>query len=221
MKYFLVEAEASTYGVKLHCQIQKLYLIMILLLPCLQDCTTITWITKIMIPNNIQTRWADLQKEQQELISTLSKYSNERLNQKPADGGWSPMEVIQHLIVSEIGTLNYIQKKLSFNPKFKKAGLLQDIKSGFYNVFFRLPFKVKAPIKALTDFPEYSDFEETTKNWDNLRTDFKTLLDNLDDSLWDKQVFNHPVIGRISIYHTVAFFYEHQHRHIKQILKQF
>jgi hypothetical protein len=174
-----------------------------------------------MIPNNIQTRWADLQKEQQDLIKELSKYTNERLNQKPANGGWSPMEVIQHLMVSEIGTLNYIQKKLSFNPKLKQSGLLQDVKSGLYNRFFRLPIKVKAPIKVLTDFPEYSDFEETITNWNNSRADFKKLLDNFDDSLWDKQVFNHPVIGRISISHTVAFFYEHQHRHIKQILKQF
>lgn len=174
-----------------------------------------------MIPNNVQNRWEAVQQEQQDLIKTLSKYSNERLNQQPTDGGWSPMQVIQHLIVSEVGSLNYIQKKLNFNPKFKKSGLLQDVKSGLYNIFFRLPIKVKAPIKALTDFPAFSDFEETVEKWNDSRTDFKKMLDELDDSLWDKQIFNHPIIGRISIYHTLSFFYEHQHRHIKQILRQF
>lgn len=174
-----------------------------------------------MIPQNVQERWETLEEEQQQLIKTLSKYSNERLNQKPADGGWSPMEVIQHLIVAEKGSFSYIQKKLSFNPKFKKVGLLQDLKSGLYTLLFRMPIKVKAPIKSLTEFPAFSDFEETIEKWNASRVDFKNLLNNFDDSLWDKQVFNHPVIGRISMNHTVAFFYEHQRRHIKQILNQF
>jgi uncharacterized damage-inducible protein DinB len=174
-----------------------------------------------MIPQNVQERWETLEKEQQQLIKTLSKYSNERLNQKPTDGGWSPMEVIQHLIIAETGTLKYIQKKLSFNPKLEKSGLTQNLKYLGFKIFFRSSIKIKAPVKAIIIFPEFSDFEETIDEWYQARKDFKNWLQNVPDSLWDKQIFKHPIMGRISINHTVSFFYEHQRRHIKQILKQF
>ncbi len=173
-----------------------------------------------MIPNNVQNRWKNLQKEQQELLEKLSKHSNEQLNKKPADGGWSPMEVIQHLVIAETGTLKYIQKKLSFDPKLEKTGFIQTMKYLLFVVFFRSPIKIKAPVKAIAEFPDFADFTATTNEWNEARVEFENWLQKAPDTLWDKQVFKHPLMGRISINHTVAFFYEHQRRHIKQILRQ-
>ena len=56
-------------------------------------------------------------------MDQLAAYSDEQLNTKPADGGWSPIQVLHHLLLVEEGTLAYVRKKLSFNPTLEKTGL--------------------------------------------------------------------------------------------------
>lgn len=170
-----------------------------------------------MIPNNVQNRFNKIEEDKLQLIKELSKYSNEELNKKPADGGWSPMQVIQHLIESESGSLKYMQKKLSFNPTLETTSFVNDLKFFAFKIFFRSPIKVKAPKGVSSDLPEFSDFKTTIKTWDESRQILKKWLENTDDNLWDKCIFKHPVLGRISLNHTLGFHDEHLRRHTKQI----
>ena len=170
-----------------------------------------------MIPKIIQIKFDKIEKDRFILKQELSNYSNEQLNTKPRDGGWSPMQIIRHLIEAEEGTLKYIQKKLSFNPKLETTGFKQQIRFLIFQMVFRSPFKVKAPRGISEALPEYSDFEETMKIWEDNRQEFKLFLEHLDDNLWDKAIFKHPIMGRIAMPHTLGFFDEHIRRHKKQI----
>jgi hypothetical protein len=173
--------------------------------------------SKAMIPNNVTTKFEKIEKDRLTLIQELSKYSKEQLNKKPADGGWSPMQVLHHIIQAEHGSLLYIQKKLSFNPKLEKSGIINDFRFLIFKITFSLPFKVKAPAAIADNLPDYADLESTSKMWAESRQNLKIWLANVDDSIWNLQIFKHPFIGRISLFHTLGFFEEHAKRHTKQI----
>lgn len=170
-----------------------------------------------MIPKIVQTKFEKIEKDRIALQKELSAYSNEELNKKPADEGWSPMQVIQHLVESEDKILKYIQKKLTGNPILYKTGFKQQFRFLIFQMVFRSPIKVKAPKGISEDLPEYSDFQETMITWENNRKELKVFLENLDDNLWDKKIFRHPAMGRIAMPHTIGFFDEHLRRHTKQI----
>ena len=170
-----------------------------------------------MIPKVVQIKFDKIEKDRIALRQELSAYSNEQLNKNPENGGWSPMQVIQHVVESERDILKYMQKKLSHNPTLHKTGLKQNFRFLLFQIVFRSPIKVKAPKGVSEDLAEYSDFEEMMTDWENNRTELKSWLDNLDDNLWDKKIFRHPAMGRIAMPHTMGFFDEHLRRHMKQI----
>ena len=175
--------------------------------------------SKAMIPNNVLSKFEKIEKDRLALMQELSKYSDEQLNQKPADGGWSAIQILHHLIQAEHGSLLYIQKKLSFNPNLKKSGILNDIRFLIFKITFSFPFKIKAPAAIADNLPDFANFEATSKMWAESRQNLKKWLENADDYIWNLQIFKHPFIGRISIFHTLGFFEEHAKRHTKQIRK--
>lgn len=170
-----------------------------------------------MIPTNVTTKFEKIEKDRLALMQELSKYSEKQLNQKPADGGWSPIQILHHLIQAEQGSLFYIKKKLSFNPNLKKSGIINNIRFFIFKIVFSFPFKIKAPAVIADNLPDYADLESTSKMWAESRQNLKTWLANADNSVWDLEIFKHPFIGRISIFHTLGFFEEHAKRHTKQI----
>ncbi|NJO87222.1 MAG: hypothetical protein HC821_04295 [Lewinella sp.] len=52
-----------------------------------------------------------------DLGAALSQYDHLVLNRPAPGGGWSAMQCLQHLRLSEKGSQLYIQKKLSFDPQ--------------------------------------------------------------------------------------------------------
>lgn len=170
-----------------------------------------------MIPKDVQKKFDKLESDRKKLVQKLSIYSNDQLNKKNENGDWSPMQIIEHLIEAEAGSLKYMQKKLSFNPELETTGWKQSTRFLGFQMFFRSPIKVKAPKGVAEDLPDFSDFETTIERWEKERQILKIWLENTPDNLWDKCIFKHPVIGRLSIYHTLGFHDEHLRRHTKQI----
>lgn len=170
-----------------------------------------------MIPKNVQSKFETIEKDRLALLQELSKFSDEQLNQKPTDGGWSPIQVLHHLIQAEHGSLLYIEKKLSFNPNLDKSGIINDIRFLIFKIVFSFPFKIKAPAAVADNLPDYATLASTSKMWADSRQNLKKWLDNADDAVWNLAIFKHPFIGRLSIFHTLAFFEDHFKRHRKQI----
>jgi hypothetical protein len=108
---------------------------------------------------------------------------------------------------------------LSFDPKLEKSTIINDIRVLIFKITFSFPFKIKAPAAIADNLPDYADLKSTSKMWADGRQNLKKWLDNADDSIWNLQIFKHPFIGRLSIFHTLGFFGDHAKRHTKQIRK--
>ncbi|MEL7123613.1 MAG: DinB family protein [Bacteroidota bacterium] len=158
--------------------------------------------------------------ELDDLIEHLKAYSNEQLNHRPAEGVWSVIDVMHHLMRAEMLSHNYVKKKLSYGGTFKKAGLATSWRLFVLNTYLRLPIKFKAPeLVSQVHFPEKSDFNEVQGKWRTQRKSLLAFLEELPEEIFDKEIYKHPLAGRVTLGGMVDFFIAHFQRHRKQIYR--
>ena len=123
-------------------------------------------------------------------------------------------------MMSENYSLQYVKKKLSFNPELKNAGVKAAIRELALNTYLSSPFKWKAPEAISGDnLPDHETFWKTVQTWKNQRIELREFLETLPDELLKKEIYKHPFTGRISISGMLQFFNQHFNRHNKQIQK--
>lgn len=152
------------------------------------------------------------------LFTEITPLSDEILNRKPPGGGWSALQTIQHLILTEELSLAYVKKKLSFDPKLEPAGLTARGRGFLLWLYLNTPFKFKAPKNVGDDnLPDHSTLAEVQERWQKVRADWTDFFAQMPDNLTDKTLYKHPRAGRIGWPQMMAFFETHYHRHLKQI----
>ena len=133
---------------------------------------------------------------------------------------WSPVQVLHHLYVSEFGTTNYLNKKVSTTEPVPASGLRGFIASILLKRALRnQKKKFKAP-KILGDMPEKPNFDQLRKEYLDVRQEMRTVLSKFDKKMAKKAYFKHPIAGRLDIYQTLSFLEDHFQRHQEQIYQR-
>ena len=160
----------------------------------------------------------DLDHQLNQLVVDLKSYSHEDLNALPKEGGWSVIQIMHHVFLSEKYSLQYCQKKLSFSPTLKEAGVVSKLKSWLVQVYLNSPLKLKAP-KAIGSsvLPKEGSLEEVLDLWQNERTLLQQFIDELADEYVSKEIYKHPFGGRLSLEGMFDFFGAHFNNHVRQI----
>ena len=162
---------------------------------------------------------ARYEQEVEHLLSDLGSHDDALLNRKPAKGGWSAMQTMHHLILSEEGSLRYAQKKMNAPlEELGNAGIGSAWRAFLLWVSLTLPIKFKAPKGIDTEFlPENATFAETTARWRQIRAQWRAFLESLPEAYTRKTVYKHPRAGRLSWGGLIGFFRTHLRRHRKQM----
>lgn len=161
---------------------------------------------------------AAYQKNVEHLLHELSAFHDEVLNRPSAGGGWSAVQTIHHLILTEELSLGYIRKKLSFKTPVPKSGITTEVRSAALWFYLHLPLKFKAPKNVATEnLPQFSTFADTRDRWLRIRAEWTGFLEQLPPILINKAVYRHPFVGRLSWPGMLHFFQDHFKRHRKQI----
>lgn len=143
----------------------------------------------------------------------------EKAHQVPAPGQWSAAQVVHHLLVSETGINQYIEKKLRNSEDLQKAGLTHLLKSRLLRVLLRVPgFKFKAPARLKELTPEQVPaLAQLRQEWDGVRRHLEQILNEYPDKLLSHAIFKHPRSGMLTIYQTLDFMVDHILHHQRQI----
>ena len=158
-----------------------------------------------------------LERQLDDLLQIVRPLSYAQQNFKPETNSWSTLQVFRHMIQSE-GQINlYLRKKILGVKTIGRAGLTAKIRSIILNTAMRLSIKYKVPDAIKVDFEENYDFEKLSTEWRFLRGEIKSFLENIDDETSRKEIFRHPVVGRMSILQGLSFMNEHLGRHIRQV----
>lgn len=158
-----------------------------------------------------------LERSKEKILGLLEGVSHEKLNQKLNDQKWSILQVLYHMKEAEKQPLAYMKKK-TLDPKaLYPSTLKQQFRSYLLRISLFLPLKFEAPKSVKDNIPGEIKLEELKKDWDQVRKDMQTFLNNLDPTLYDKKIFKHPKVGMINLRQTMVFFQSHFDHHVPQV----
>lgn len=152
------------------------------------------------------------------LLRDLKTYSDNKLNEQPSATEWSVLQIMQHLMKAEAGAVLYVKKKLSFEPELANANVMSSFRSIFLNIALTSPLKIKAPDKIsgealLTGLT----FWEVAKQWKAQRDELEIYLESLPTDFYSKDLYKHPMSGKMTLSSMLSFFNKHVDRHTRQI----
>jgi len=154
----------------------------------------------------------------QRLLAELKPVASAALHQAPAEGAWSALQTVQHLILVEEASLAYIRKKLSFNPELPEPTWVTYPKMLLLQVTLWSPIKFKAPKSAGNEqIIAAVNLEDLQARWLKIRGEWTDFLTQMPPELQDKAVYRHPRVGLISWTQMLNFLAWHLLRHRKQI----
>jgi|GEM_PF-386416 len=171
---------------------------------------------KSIMRSQIQALFDKAETDRNQLLSHLSTKTEQELNFKPSPESWSMIQVAHHLIQAETGVYLYLKKKTQYPDTIQKDDWTSYLRGMVLKAFMALPFKWKAPTYA-AKVPDSASIQETKRLWDQTRVNLKEVFDGIPEDLLSKQIFKHPVAGRVNAYWTMKFVEDHVLRHKKQI----
>lgn len=165
----------------------------------------------------VEKQFKSIEEQRKNMLNEIARLSHAQQNFKPSPEAWSILQVVNHLLFSETNVVKYMQKKMQGIATVEKAGVRAKARSIMLNTFLKSPLKFKAPKAAMPVQEEVYVFENLRRQWDETRSGFAKVLDQLNPADAEKLIFKHPISGKFNIYQTMSFLQEHIAHHIRQI----
>ena len=166
----------------------------------------------------LQHQFNDLEKSRKALFDDLRNNSDEIINEKPSLEKWSIAQVIEHLIMAEEASLEYLKKKTQDTSKVPVAGFKNQWRFLIVQTVFFMNVKYKSP--AYIDPPvKFVRVAELDARWTKVRSELLALLNRLPEHDLNKEIWKHAIAGKMNIRQMLAFFTIHFNRHRKQVYR--
>lgn len=151
-----------------------------------------------------------------DFLKQLEQVPRELRSKHPAQG-WNMLQVMEHIISSEVGTLEYMKKKTQAPANdIPVAGEESAAGSEQLKRALRSERKWKMP-GVLPDPTGAQSFENMQAYWDGLFEKYRSFLEDLDPDYYNRAIFKHPISGRLNLYQTIEFLIDHIVHHGYQV----
>ncbi|AEE47947.1 DinB family protein [Haliscomenobacter hydrossis] len=155
-----------------------------------------------------------------QLLDRLMQEPHSVLAHKLSPERWSAYEVLQHLMLSEAGSLRYLKKKSQGLSQMKKAGYRAALRSWLVTVTLKSPLKFKTPKGTGVEvFSPVESFALLSGQWQKQREEMRQFLSELPLEIFEKEAYRHPRGGMLTIGGMLQFFKVHFERHSLQIAR--
>jgi hypothetical protein len=147
----------------------------------------------------------------QKLVATVQPIASQLFSQRPSETEWSISEILHHLRLVEDRVIQELEKELAGTTQ--RLGLLRRLVPT--SIVSSRMIKVKSPrAVAPTEAP---DKERCLAEYNQSRSQLKSLCSTHGRQRLAQTVFKHPFLGRITGVAAVSFLGYHEQRHLKQI----
>jgi uncharacterized damage-inducible protein DinB len=151
------------------------------------------------------------------MLKMIEGWSDEDLKYKPNKGSWNVLQILDHIILSEKGTLGYMMKK-------SRSGWQELPKSAHEHEHSSLKLdhalssseRWQAP-SVLPDPSDDRPIENVVSYWYGFRQKLDAFVEQLDPEFYERQIFRHPYAGRLNLFQTLSFLTKHIDHHTFQI----
>lgn len=167
--------------------------------------------------SGLEQKWIALEEAKERMIALLQSMQNDQLYKKPNEDSWNMIQVVEHILFSEGGTVMYMCKKSSSGWDVLENEGEQESTNGAALVN-RLASDEKYKAPAILPSPQgEASLEELIKKWEAIRVDFKNFLEDFDPQYSNKLVFKQPYAGMITLGNALLFLTEHINHHMPQL----
>lgn len=164
--------------------------------------------------NDFGARLDTMDARKDALLGVLAGHSPERLALRPASGGWSALDVAQHLVLVEESVLGYAKKKVLGAPQ--PVPLLDRARLALLVGVLRSPIRFRAPAPQVVPAGTLP-LEESARRWGDVRAALRSFLAALAEERRRSLFFRHPLAGALDVPGTLTFLDEHVRHHEAQI----
>lgn len=159
-----------------------------------------------------------LNQQKNNLVESLKKYLPAQLNTSFEQNQWSVAQVISHLAIAESLSKKYLDKKIANKQHTNEMGIMSGLRRNLINTILKLPLRYKLPIAALNPTDSIT-FDLALEEWNAIRNHYRLDLEKLDESFFNRDLFLHPLVGKMKLNDAFLFMYEHTAHHEKQIAR--
>jgi hypothetical protein len=169
------------------------------------------------IPNHrLAKAFSRLAAQQDRLLDELRTWPVEQLRLAPDPQAWSPLQVVEHLILTEHVVLDMMRAHRGSPHPITIAGQLR---SAFVVAAMLLPTRVRVPDAARAVIPGDTPctLTELVERWAFGRREFGGFLSSLSDTEAGQGLSKHPYGGWTSAHGALLFLRSHLYHHRRQI----
>jgi len=160
--------------------------------------------------------WRELELAKNDIITLIERVPVQELNKVPATEKWSILQIAAHLMSSENKSLIYMKKKVQAGANLPVSNISSAFRAWLLRFFLKSPIRFKAP--PVLDVPEpHYEKMELIQQWNNQRKELLAFLSQLPLKHIQRDLFKHPVAGRMNIIQALRFMTTHARRHYKQM----
>ena len=165
--------------------------------------------------DELQRHWSAFENAKERMLSLISVLSEEQAHAQPLSG-WSAVQVIEHILYSEKGTLGYILKKTSSG--WESLEDQEDAhRTNARALHDRLRSDEKYPAPAILPEPTNTlAVAEVLTEWLSIRTQWSEWLASVDPTFEHKLIFKQPAAGMLTLADTLTFLTLHIEHHMPQ-----
>jgi hypothetical protein len=148
------------------------------------------------------------------LLAEVGEWPAQLRARRPADGGWSALQVLDHLVRTEAEICGVVAKRLG-DPA--RIGLRDKVGFAFVERVFRSRRRVKVPepVKEIILPREELELLEIAARWDAARVELARVACEAEGC--HGGVFRHPVGGWMTFEQVLRFFSVHMVHHGYQL----
>ncbi|MGB1205675.1 MAG: DinB family protein [Chitinophagales bacterium] len=165
----------------------------------------------------IQDSFVKFQKQKAAFLAHIENATTKQRSFKPAPTSWCMTEVADHLAISEVQVLEFLNK-YEARPLTLMTKLKGNLNRLLLNFVLNSPLKVKIPNGVDTLVPSQNiDFETVKTNWEQTTQSFEAYLAAFPSEKLTYSVFKHPLGASFTIAQTIDFCTTHMHHHTMQL----
>lgn len=161
----------------------------------------------------LRSRFDELERQRRALLDDLGALSAAQLAFRPAPDAWSLVQVIQHLVLVEEGTLRFLIAK---EPRPDTRTLTQKIRYRLYRLMVVRDIRIKAPVPSILPTVD-ATLDALAIRWDAARSTLEQRLEAVTDAQLPMLVHKHVLAGPLTMVETLGVIRLHIVHHGHQV----
>ncbi len=150
-------------------------------------------------------------------LAAVDALTPEVRGRRPSADAWSPVEVLEHLVLAEEATLRSIERRVAGGAGCSDLGAPPRWKAAALMVAVASPFRFRVPARARAVHPAGAPSDALRAGFAGFDARWRALAEVLPDALVDAGLMRHPVAGPLTAADAARFTAAHVERHRRQV----